>query len=247
MALPKPLVVGNWKMFGTKDEAVARAGSLVARLDGSLRGTLALCPPFPHLFAVGEELGGSGILLGAQTCSAEDQGAHTGEVAGPMLADAGCRLVIVGHSERRHGLGESDADVHGEAEAALRNGLVPIVCVGETEAEYEAGRTGEILDRQLRGSLPARGEIVLAYEPVWAIGTGRTPSAAEIEAAHARIAALLAELGHAGAPVLYGGSVKPANATEIMATPGVDGVLVGGASLNSDDFWAIYQAGAGAA
>ena len=215
---------------------------------GQALGTLGVCPPTPLLMPLHALLRGSAILLGGQDCSSEPKGAHTGDVSAPMLSDAGCRMVIVGHSERRHGHGETDALVRSKAAAAHAAGLAAILCIGETEEEWLAGRTLEVLNRQLEGSLPAGASpenLILAYEPVWAIGTGRTPGADEIAHAHDRLRAQLARLIPAGEGVriLYGGSVKAANAGAILALEHVDGALVGGASLDAAEFWAIYEAG----
>lgn len=247
MALARPVVLGNWKMNGLRAEAASLAGALRGRA-GRLTGTLGVFPPATVLAAVAEQLEGSSIVVGGQDCHERPSGAFTGSISAAMLHDAGARAVIVGHSERRHGLGETDALVRAKATAALAAGLLPVVCVGETEQEYLAGRTLERLESQLRGSLPegvAAERLVVAYEPVWAIGTGRTPGLAEIDGVHAHLRAQMAALVPDGAsvPLLYGGSVKAANAAEILARPDVDGALVGGACLQAAEFWAIYQAG----
>jgi triosephosphate isomerase len=249
MPLATPIVIGNWKMNGLRADGLARVRALRAReaaMAGA--GTLGICPPATLLVPIEAVLAGSTILVGGQDCSSEGSGAHTGDLSAAMLADAGCQLVIVGHSERRHGHGESDALVRAKATAALAAGLIPIVCVGETEAEWQDGRTLEVLNGQLEGSLPEAApaaNLVLAYEPVWAIGTGRTPSQEDIARTHAHLRARLAGLVTGGAEVglLYGGSVKAGNGREIMAITEVDGVLVGGASLDADEFLAIYKAG----
>ena len=246
MTFARPVVVGNWKMNGLRADGEALARAVVAGAGPD--GTLGVCPPATLTFLVGERLGASGVLLGGQDCAVEAKGAFTGDIAAPMLADLGCRLVIVGHSERRHGHGEDDALVRAKAEAARAAGLVPIVCVGETETEKDEGRTLEVLDRQLDGSVPPGldgASLIVAYEPVWAIGTGRSATADEIRRAHRHIRARLGGLARDGADValLYGGSVKTDNAAEIMAIANVDGVLVGGASLDAPAFLAIYQAG----
>ena len=249
MPCPRPIVLGNWKMHGLRAEARALAGALAAH-PGRRTSTLGVFPPFTVLAEVAREVAG-GLLVGGQDCHAQAKGAFTGSISAPMLKDAGAGAVIVGHSERRHGLGETDAMVQAKATAALAAGLLVVLCVGETEAERDAGHTGAVLDRQIVASWPAGAtaeNIVVAYEPVWAIGTGRTATTADIAGGHARLAERLAELGPAGAeiPIVYGGSVKAENAGEIMATPGVAGVLVGGASLDAAGFWAIYRAGGGA-
>ncbi|HYF06720.1 MAG TPA: triose-phosphate isomerase [Acetobacteraceae bacterium] len=243
----RPLIAGNWKMHGTLAEA-QRLAAGVAEGAAGLGCDLLVCPPFPHLAAVGAAIGGGPVALGAQDCHPEAKGAHTGDVSAPMLRDLGARFVILGHSERRANHGESDALVRAKAEAALAAGLTPIVCVGESEAERLAGRAEAVVAGQLAGSLPegfgAAGGVV-AYEPVWAIGTGRTPTEAEIAAIHAMIRqALETRFGAAGSRlrILYGGSMKPSNAAAILALPHVDGGLVGGASLVAADFLAIARA-----
>src|SRR5262245_58108956 len=244
-ARPRPLVAGNWKMNGRRADGLALAGALVAQpAREPLRAELAICPPATLLCEVGARLAGSPIGLGAQDCHPKPSGAHTGDLSAPMLADAGCRYVIVGHSERRAAYHESDALVKEKASAALAAGLTPIVCLGETETERDAGQALAVVERQLAGSLPAvapAAGLVVAYEPVWAIGSGRTPSASDIAAVHGHLRRCLA--AHLAAPaqvrLLYGGSVKAANAPEILAIPEVDGALVGGASLKADEFWAI--------
>ena len=242
MRLPKPIVIGNWKMNGRRADAVARIGALLVELRRAPgRGTLGVCPPATLLTVVDQLLGHREMLLGGQDCSSEPQGAHTGDLSADMLKDAGCQAVIVGHSERRQGHGESDALVRAKAEAALAAGLMPILCIGETEAQWTAGQTLEVLDRQLDGSLPAGAAadtLIVAYEPVWAIGTGRTPSRDDILRTHADLRRRVGDLA-----LLYGGSVKSGNAREILAVPEVDGALVGGASLDATEFWAIYTAG----
>jgi triosephosphate isomerase (TIM) len=236
-------------MNGLRADGEARARALLERHRARPgAGTLGICPPAPLLIPLHCLLRDSAIVLGGQDCSSEPQGAHTGDTSASMLSDAGCRVVIVGHSERRHGHGESDAQVRSKAAAAHAAGLAAILCVGETEDEWLAGRTLEVLDRQLEGSLPpgATAEnLIIAYEPVWAIGTGRTPGGDEIARAHDRLRTDLARLVPAGdrVRVLYGGSVKAANAGAILALEQVDGALVGGASLDAAEFWAIYEAG----
>lgn len=254
MATPgvRPLIAGNWKMHGTLREAAtlaaevrAGAGDLAAALD------LLLCPPHPHLAAASAALGFSNIAVGGQDCHRAARGAHTGDVSAAMLADAGASFVVLGHSERRADHGETDAAVRAKAEAAIAAGLVPVVCVGETEAQRDAGEAEAVVAAQLAGSLPdgfagARG--VVAYEPVWAIGTGRTPTAGDVARMHAAMRRLVAEAHGGYRPrLLYGGSVKPSNAAELLAVPDVDGALVGGASLVAADFLAIARAAAVAA
>ena len=244
----RKLIAGNWKMNGLKAEGLALARALVARVAAGDPPdcALAVCPPATLLIPIADTLRGSGVALGGQDCHAEAKGAHTGDVSAAMLKDAGCTYVIVGHSERRADHGETDAVVQAKASAAHAAGLVPILCVGETLAERDAGETLAVVKRQLEGSLPEglkAPQIVIAYEPVWAIGTGRTPTAEQVGEVHARIRALLKERVKEGAevPILYGGSVKSSNALEFLSVANVDGALVGGASLNAADFWAIAQ------
>jgi triosephosphate isomerase len=241
MSERKPLIAGNGKMNLLRADGVALARQLAERARAAHRCELLVCPPFTLLAEVGAALAGSGIALGGQDCHAAPQGAFTGCLSAEMLKDAGCSHAIVGHSERRHTCGETDADVEAKTRAAWRAGLVAIVCVGETRAEREAGRALDIVGAQLAGSLPhgaGPDRLIVAYEPVWAIGTGLTPTAADIAAMHAAIGSRIPP----GTRILYGGSVSPKNAAEILALDGVDGALVGGASLKADDFWAIAQA-----
>lgn len=253
---PKPrrlLVAGNWKMHGQRADAERLVGGLIARGAGTGRAEVVVCPPFVHLADAGRQLAGSGIALGAQDVCAEESGAHTGEVAASMLADVGCRYVIVGHSERRAMYGEDDALVARKFEAARRHGLVPILCVGETLAERDAGATERVVLRQLDAVLAAAGAgalaaAVVAYEPVWAIGTGRTATPEQAQQVHALIRGRIAEKDGriaASLRVLYGGSVKAGNALELFAMPDVDGGLVGGASLQAEEFVAICRAAEG--
>ena len=238
------LVAGNWKMHGTLDEAVAYAEALAPAPEGV---EVAVMPPFPLLFALGEALRNKGVALGAQNAFYEQKGAFTGEVSPAMLVDAGCRYVILGHSERRHILGESDALIAKKVAAAWEVGLEPILCIGELLEEREAGKTEEVLARQLAILAEFRGEtkpLTIAYEPVWAIGTGKTATPETAEAAHAFVHEELVRVFGRDVRVLYGGSVKPDNAEALMRRPGVDGVLVGGASLAADSFNAIVAAGA---
>ena len=240
----KPFVCGNWKMHKTTAEAVALVRELRARLPEA--GVLvAVAPPFTALAPVKQALAGSHLQLFAQDCHHAAQGAFTGEVSAQMLVEVGCDGVILGHSERRAMFGDTDEAVRRKLEAALAAGLHPIVCVSETLAEREAGKTWEVVSRQvtaaLQGLEPAKLEkITLAYEPVWAIGTGRTATTAQAQEVHGQIRGLLRELGGArvadAVRIQYGGSVKPENAAELMGQPDVDGALVGGASLKADDF-----------
>lgn len=248
-ARPKPLVAGNWKMNGSSASAGLIA-EIAAGYDPGLRSKvdLLVCPPvvlIPMAVAAAKE---TAIAVGGQDCHAKVSGAHTGDIAATMLAEAGARFVIVGHSERRADHGETDAIVKAKAEAALAAGLVAIVCVGETRAEREAGRASAVVEGQVRGSLPAganAANTVVAYEPVWAIGTGLVPTIADVEAIHADIRRVLGELvggEAAGIRILYGGSVKPGNAKDLLGVPNVDGALVGGASLVGKEFLGIASA-----
>lgn len=245
---PRPLIAGNWKMNGlaaSLDEARAVAAAVDEHPAGA---RVAICPPSTLVHRMADLLGGSGVAVGGQDCRAEESGAFTGDISAEMLADAGATLVILGHSERRAGYGETNALVSAKVEAAIRAGLEPIVCVGETLPEREAGKTLEIVTGQVRGSLPealGRRDFAVAYEPVWAIGTGLTATVEQIEEVHLAIRAVLVErFGDWGAaiPILYGGSVKPSNATEILKGREVGGALVGGASLKAADFLTIIEA-----
>jgi len=246
----KKLVVGNWKMHGSRaSNAELIKGLLEADLAATApRADVAVCPPVVFLADVAEALKGSAIGFGAQDLSVQAQGAYTGEVSGPMLREFGARYAIVGHSERRAYHAESDQIVADKAKAALAHGLTPIVCVGETLAEREADQTEVVVTRQLKAVIDALGDqlarIVVAYEPVWAIGTGKTASPDQAQAVHAMLRAQLkAALPQAAAvPLLYGGSVKPDNARELFAQPDIDGGLIGGASLKAADFAAIARA-----
>jgi len=246
---PRPLIAGNWKMNGLSADGWALADDIVRRAAALTSGgpELLVCPPATLIGLVAEALEGSSVRLGAQDCHAEDSGAHTGDIAAPMLADLGCRYVIVGHSERRTDHRETSGMVCAKAKAAQRAGLVPIVCVGETWAEREAGQTAAVVAAQIRDSVPEKSTaatLVIAYEPVWAIGSGQTPTVAQVEEVHALIRRELA--GRAADPaavrLLYGGSVKPSNAKELLAVANVNGALIGGASLKADDFMAIAGA-----
>lgn len=250
MGLPRPIVFGNWKMHGLRAESRALAGALADR-GGRRTATLGVFPPFTVLGDVAAQLAGTGIVVGGQDCHEQPKGAFTGSISAPMLRDVGASSVLVGHSERRHGLGESDERLKAKGEAALAAGLLVVLCIGETELQWLAGQTLAVLDAQLTGSWPAGAtaqRVIVAYEPVWAVGTGRTPELDDIARSHAAIRQRLEQLAPDGADVaiLYGGSVKADNAAEIMAVPGVAGVLVGGASLDAVGFWSIYQAGGGA-
>ncbi|MCC7152845.1 MAG: triose-phosphate isomerase [Rubrivivax sp.] len=247
MTTRRTLVVGNWKMHGSRARNAELLAAILAAAPGAAE--LAVCAPFPYLADAAAALSGSALALGAQDCSAHAEGAYTGEVSAAMLAEIGCRYVIVGHSERRAQHGESDGLVAQKAQAALAHGLTPIVCVGETLLQREHGQTGAVVGRQLAAVIGQLGErigaIVLAYEPVWAIGTGRTASPQQAQEVHALLRAQLqAAMGTAAAQVriLYGGSVKPDNAATLFAQPDIDGGLIGGASLKAADFVAIARA-----
>ncbi len=244
---PRPLVAGNWKMNGLRG-ARATLDAIAAGYGPDLRRhvDLLVCPPATLIHAFAVATVGSGVAVGGQDCHPQASGAHTGDVSAEMLADAGATHAIVGHSERRADHGETDAVVRAKAEAARRAGLTRIVCVGETRAEREAGKTLGVVKRQLRGSVPegaTAADLVVAYEPVWAIGTGLTPTAADVAEVHALIRdelrRLVGKTEQGGVRILYGGSVKPSNAAELMAVENVDGALVGGASLVAADFLGI--------
>ena len=242
------LIAGNWKMNGLS-ASLAEAKALREALDGEPSAhRVALCPPATLIAQMAWALRGGAVEIGGQDCHAKASGAFTGSVSAPMLKDAGAGLVIVGHSERRQGFGETDADVAAKTEAAIAAGLEPIVCVGETLDQREAGKAVEVVRAQVLGSLPdsaGTAAFAVAYEPVWAIGTGLTPTLEQIEEVHrAGRAAMVERLGQGGetAPILYGGSVKPDNARDILAVPEVGGALVGGASLKAADFLGIVRA-----
>lgn len=248
MSNVRPLIAGNWKMnglAGSLDEARLLAKTLDA---APVAARVGLAAPATLIARMAEALNGSTVMIGGQDCHPKASGAFTGDVSAEMLRDAGAAFVILGHSERRAGYGESDALVAAKTEAALRAGLEPVICVGETLEQRQAGEALEIVTAQVRGSLPqslSGKAFAVAYEPVWAIGTGLTPSIPEIEVVHAAVRAALTDiLGDSGAkaPILYGGSVKPDNARDILATPEVNGALVGGASLKADDFLPIVRA-----
>ncbi len=242
----RKLAAGNWKMNGTA-ASLAEVAALCSAHPAPACEML-LCPPATLVAAMAQAARGTALKVGGQDCHAKASGAHTGDISAPMLADAGAAYAILGHSERRTDHGETDAEVKAKAEAALAAGLTAIVCIGETEAERDAGVTLDVIGRQVAGSLPdgaAAENTVLAYEPVWAIGTGRTPTLDQIAEVHAFLRArLVARMGVAGngVRILYGGSVKPSNAAEIFAVPHVDGALVGGASLKAADFGPIVAA-----
>jgi triosephosphate isomerase len=247
----RPLVAGNWKMNGLRADGLKLAADLAAWSKGAgsaaTQGVdMLICPPATLLGPILPAIAGSPVQLGAQDCHWSKSGAHTGNVSAEMLADLGCSFVIVGHSERRAGHGETDEIVKSKAAAALRAGLVAIVCIGETETERQAGRTIDVVTAQFTGSLPegaAAGNTVIAYEPVWAIGSGRVPTNDEVAAVHGQLRRLaLGSIADGGsARLLYGGSVKASNAKELMAIPEVNGALVGGASLKLEEFAGIIQ------
>ena len=234
----RKLIAGNWKMNGSR-AALAELDSIAQAAEADLSVDVAICPPFTLIQAASERA--PRLSIGAQDCHSKASGAHTGNVSVPMLQEAGASLVITGHSERRADQHETDEEVRSKASAALAAGLTAIVCVGESEAQREAGEHIEVVKRQLTGSLPAErgtGELVVAYEPIWAIGTGKTATPADIAEMHS---AIRAEVGE-GVRILYGGSVKADNASELFATPNVDGALVGGASLTADQLAPILEA-----
>jgi triosephosphate isomerase len=244
-----PLIAGNWKMNGTRaslDELTSLAGMLTT--GAAPRAIVVVCPPATIVAAAARQGAPSGILIGGQDCHSELSGAFTGDIAATMLADAGAQYVIVGHSERRSAHGETDEQVRSKAIAAIAAGLKPIICVGETEAQRDGGEAEAVVATQIANSVPDAAEnheVNIAYEPIWAIGTGRTPSNEEIAAMHASIRQKLVDrFGDKGLNIriLYGGSLKPQNAREILAIENVDGGLVGGASLLANDFYTIISA-----
>ena len=247
----RKLIAGNWKMNTDLETAVALASEVAASEGEFKHADLLVCPPAVYLIPVAEVLDGSSVACGAQNMYHEANGAFTGETSAAMLLDVGCRYVILGHSERRHILGETDADVNKKTVAAIAAGLIPIVCVGELLAEREAGKTADVIRRQFEGSLAGvtAGQIehvVIAYEPVWAIGTGKVATPDEAEEVHADLRNLLRqrynERSAENVRILYGGSVQPSNAGELLSQPNIDGALIGGASLKADDFLGIAAA-----
>jgi triosephosphate isomerase len=248
--LRKPIVAGNWKMNKSLEEAVALASEVHRRVHDATPAETVLCPPFTALKSVGDVIRESRVALGGQNAHWEPSGAFTGEVSVLMLQDLGCAYAIVGHSERRTFFHETDENVRRRAEAILDAGMRPIVCVGESLEEREAGKTEEVLRRQVETGLVGLGErlrdTVIAYEPVWAIGTGRTASPEQAQEAHAFIRGLVRRMAGDGVSeavrIQYGGSVKPSNAAELFALPDVDGGLIGGASLDAESFVAIVNA-----
>lgn len=245
-------IAGNWKMNLVQESSIALVQALKSQLQPLANVDVAVCPPSLYLSAVASALQGSSIRLGAQNMYPQQEGAYTGEISGKMLCDVGCHYVILGHSERRGLMGETDAMVNEKLVAALRSGLTPIVCIGETLAERETGQTQSVVRGQCRGSLAGLSEdqmskTVLAYEPVWAIGTGKTATPAQAEEVHADIRELLSELFGVNCAsriiIQYGGSVKADNARELLSQPNIDGALVGGASLKAESFIPICTAG----
>jgi triosephosphate isomerase (TIM) len=240
----RKLIAGNWKMNGLRADAITLAQGVRAGADG-MGADLLVCPPFTVLEAVAKVLEGSRVAVGGQDCHTAQQGAHTGDVSAAMLRDAGATWVILGHSERRQNHGETDELIREKVLAAVEAGLVPIVCVGETEEQRASGQETEIVGWQLAGSLPKPFSGVVAYEPVWAIGTGKTATDQDVATVHAFIREELVrqfgEAGH-GIRILYGGSMRPANAGTLLAVPHVGGGLIGGASLKAEDFLAIARA-----
>jgi len=246
--LKRLLIAGNWKMNKTVPEAIELVRELKERLKGVEDRDVLVCPPFTALYPVGRELEGSSILMGAQNMFYEEKGAFTGEISPVMLKDVGCSYVILGHSERRHIFGESDELINRKVISAVNHDLIPILCVGETLQEREEGRTQEVVERQVREGLKGlkpENEFVIAYEPVWAIGTGRSATPEMAQEVHAFIREILTELfgkeKAEGVRILYGGSVKPENAKGLLEMPDIDGALVGGASLKAESFSAIVK------
>ena len=246
----RPLIAGNWKMNGLRKDGRARAAGLAKQMKKLKKPAfeMLVCPPFPLIDRVADQVKGSGIRVGGQDCHADVSGAHTGDVSASMLADMGCKYVILGHSERRTDHGEKDAAVKAKAESAIAQGLKAIVCVGETLAQREKGQTMAVNRRQVRGSLPdgaTAKTTVIAYEPVWAIGTGLTATPEQAQEVHAEIrktlAGMIGEDEAAKMRILYGGSMKPSNAGELMAQADIDGGLIGGAALKVEDFMGIAK------
>ncbi|MCJ7558477.1 MAG: triose-phosphate isomerase [Gammaproteobacteria bacterium] len=246
------LIAGNWKMHGSREQNASLVRALVDQVEISERASMLICPPGVYLSDVSRQLNGSGIFLGGQNCSTEATGAHTGELSADMLKDVGCQYVIVGHSERRALYGETDSVVARKFLAAQKAGLIPILCVGETLDEREQGVTNEVIRRQLIAVLDLCGvqafaRAVVAYEPVWAIGTGKTASPEQAQEVHAFMRGLIGERDVTIADsiqLLYGGSMKASNAAQLLAMRDVDGGLVGGASLQADEFIKIFEAAA---
>jgi len=247
LLMRKWIVAGNWKMHNTISESIALARAIKEGFSGSANGEVVVAPPFTALAAVGDALKGSAVQLAAQNMYSEDKGAFTGEISPVMLKDAGCGYVILGHSERRKYFSETDQSVNAKVKKALASGLMPIVCVGETDEERVQGVTQSVVGRQVRGALAGvekLDHVVIAYEPVWAIGTGKVATSAQAEEVHAFIRGLIRELYGAVAEelrILYGGSVTKDNVAELAAMADIDGALVGGASLKPDGFLGIVN------
>lgn len=242
----RPIVIGNWKMNGSTSANQKLLAALCEQWTGVHQTEVAVCPPYPYLVAAAAKLGNTNIGVGAQDLSTKASGAYTGEVSGEMLVDAGCRYVLVGHSERREYHAESSEFVAEKFQAALDNGLIPVLCVGETLAEREDNKTFDVIGKQLLAvvehcGLPNVAKGIIAYEPVWAIGTGKTATPEMAQDVHSYIREVLGPEGD-GMRILYGGSVKPESAEGLFGQKDIDGALVGGASLNADDFVAICRA-----
>lgn len=244
------LIAGNWKMNGLQADGLSLASDLAVRMkSGSAQNfEMLICPPFTLVSRVIETVAGSGILVGGQDCHAQEKGAHTGDTSAWMLKDLGCEYAIVGHSERRTNHGETDAVVKAKAEAALAAGIKAIVCVGETLEERDAGKTLDVNKRQVHGSVPAgatAANTVIAYEPVWAIGTGRTATPEQAQEVHhmlrSELAGIVGQDQADAMRILYGGSMNPKNAETLLAQSDIDGGLIGGAALKADDFWTVAQ------
>jgi triosephosphate isomerase len=245
-----PLIAGNWKMYKTNAEAVQTAGRLVELVADTAGVDIMIAPVFTALDPVSKVVQGSRVGLGAQNLYWEKEGAYTGEISADMIVSAGCQYVIIGHSERRQYFGETDNTVNQKISAAIAANLIPVFCIGETESERESGNTFSVLDKQVKDGLKEKvvddlGSLVIAYEPVWAIGTGKTATSDQAQEAHKYIRSRVADIF--GTPladavrILYGGSVKPANVSELMAMPDIDGALVGGASLDAESFSQIVK------
>ncbi|MEE8351569.1 MAG: triose-phosphate isomerase [Rhodospirillales bacterium] len=248
--LRRPLLAGNWKMNSLQADGTALATDLAGRMQGETDPAfdMLVCPPFTLIAAIGQAIKGSAISLGAQDCHAAEKGAHTGDISAAMLVDLGCSFVIVGHSERRTEHAETDTEINTKAQSIHAAGLIAVICIGETEKQRDDDMTLDVVKTQLAGSVPlgaTAANTVIAYEPVWAIGTGRTPTNEEVQEVHAFIRAeLTSTLGESeadGIRLLYGGSMKPENAQDLLALGDVDGGLIGGASLKAEDFWAITK------
>lgn len=246
----KPIIAGNWKMHKTRAAAADLANGIVSKLGTQNKVDVVLCPVLTSLDTVAKAIQGTNIKLGAQNCHWEEQGAYTGEVSPAMLRDAGCAYAIIGHSERRQFFGETDENINKKAKALYQHGLTPIICVGETLEQREGNQTADVITTQVRGclsGLPADkvAESVIAYEPVWAIGTGKTATKEQAQEAHEIIRKLVAEIFSKDVAeavrIQYGGSVKPQNARELLTQPDIDGALVGGACLDADSFASIVQ------